>query len=319
MKRFLISFLSLAALFGVLLVAALLFMPYDKKFGYQLFKGDDLVKTRWVHCRLFESDEPIDVAFVGTSHTYFGINDTLIAEELRGQLGEDIKVANLAFPGRGRNHHLTIIEDLLEQKKPEVIVLEVMEHEARSSHDVSGAIASSGQLASILHPTNLKLVRDVSTYYNTRKRYLQYLLGAEEALIECGEAGARSFAVEDTILTRQQAEKALTHLESVRKPIYLSEDQWDIEFAFPLSILNRIIDRCEEEGVELIFLYNPYYTAPATPAPYFTAFYKEHGTLLTPPKAIFDNHTYWFDGDHLNARGNTLMSAWVAEQLSELL
>lgn len=145
------------------------------------------------------------------------------------------------------------------------------------------------------------------------------LLGAEKELIDCGEESIRTFALEDTVLTQAQAEEKRDFLLSVRKPVLLPEAQWELEFAFPLSILRWIVERCEEEGGELYFLYNPYYTAPARPLDFFADFYTSQGVLLTPPKEIFDNHAYWFDGDHFNADGNRALSAWVAEQLAQQL
>jgi hypothetical protein len=319
MKRFLLHFFLLTLILGGLMFSTLVLLPYSKKFGYQFVDSEDLSKARWVYCRLFENAAPIDVALLGTSHTYFGLNDTLISEIVSKETGKSFHIVNLAFPGRGRNHHLTLVEDLLATKQPKAIVLEVMEVESRSSHDISGAIATDRQIGSILHPLNLKLVRDLSTYFNARKRYLQYWLGAEEELIGCETSNVRTFILENSVLTLDQAKEKRDALLSMRKPILLPKSQRKLEFAFPLSVVRGIIERCKERGVDIYFLYNPYYTAPTRPMEYFSDFYESHGMLLTPPKEILDNHAFWFDGDHLNADGNRALSAWVASKLVQQL
>ena len=76
MKRFIknILILIIPFLVGVLLIFK---APYSKEFAYSFRKNVDC-NTSWIYYRLFQNNKPIDVAFMGTSHTGCGINDSLI-------------------------------------------------------------------------------------------------------------------------------------------------------------------------------------------------------------------------------------------------
>ena len=114
MKKFLVilSFLGIPFL-G--LVIYLLQMPVDKAFGYSFTNNVDC-NTSWIYYRIFENENPVDIAFIGTSHTGCGINDSLLTRKL-SEGSRPIQVANLAYCTKGRNMQKAVMKDLLEQKK----------------------------------------------------------------------------------------------------------------------------------------------------------------------------------------------------------
>ena len=85
----------------------------------------------WIYERIHYDPTPIDVAFVGTSHTLNGMDGGRVAEilarsGLREANGGCVTVANLAVPEYGRNLHWLIGKELLSTRPVKVLVIEVL-------------------------------------------------------------------------------------------------------------------------------------------------------------------------------------------------
>ena len=115
-----------------LVVISLLQIPDAQR--YDTLKGD-MSRVGEVHQRIVSNPVPIDVAFIGTSHTWNGISDKDIQTQL-GKHGDSVSVANIASSWKGRDLHLFFLRQLLANKKPRLVVIEVGYHEYPYGHGV---------------------------------------------------------------------------------------------------------------------------------------------------------------------------------------
>src|ERR1700730_19429388 len=84
--------------FGVLLLLALVPRPLSERFSTL---RDDGLRLAEVYERVDQDLRPIDVAFIGTSHTMNGIDDRGIEETLAtAGVGANVAHLGVMFPGR---------------------------------------------------------------------------------------------------------------------------------------------------------------------------------------------------------------------------
>ncbi|RMG70639.1 MAG: hypothetical protein D6722_08445 [Bacteroidetes bacterium] len=297
---------------------AVLLAPYDKKFGYQFIQGAGIEKVQWVYCRIFEDPTPIDVAIMGTSRTYFGVNDTLISDTLSARTGRPVHAVNLSFYGRSRNQHLFMLEDMIGQgKRPKVLVLGVMEKELRRSHSLGGAMISTSQLGCIIHPLNRRIVKDVTSFIEVRKGYTKYLLGMETEWHSCDPA-TPTFDARDTLLSAAELAEHQEKMNQILSPIYTDTTYWGWEFHYPLSLLRKIVKLCRENDIQIVFSYMPAYQGPEAPFPFFLDQYKAWGSVCLAPVEVLNDPTCWMDSDHYNKRGNEICSQALGQYLASI-
>ena len=60
----------------------------EKAYSYNMIQKDCRTGG-WMYRRLYESDAPVDVAFVGTSKTMCDVNDSLLQHRVKTELGPD--------------------------------------------------------------------------------------------------------------------------------------------------------------------------------------------------------------------------------------
>ena len=102
--------------------------------------GSRYARLGWIYERIHFDPTPIDVAFIGTSHTMNGIDAGAVAEAITqvsngsSSGSHAVHVTNLAIPEYGRNLHWLIARELLENRKVGMLVLEIFETETRKPH-----------------------------------------------------------------------------------------------------------------------------------------------------------------------------------------
>ena len=115
----------LCAALGVAFVlsAATCLLPENAYQRWQLlpFMNDRL---RWIYERLNFDPRPIDIAIIGPSRVQLGLSAQAVEEDL-ARKGKHANVANLAFPGAGRDIQWAVAQELFRTKSPKVVVVEV--------------------------------------------------------------------------------------------------------------------------------------------------------------------------------------------------
>ena len=126
--------LKIALFFSLLIIPflALYVAPYSEEFAWHYIENDCYNHGAWIFDRINHNTAPIDIAFIGSSHTIHSFQDKKIEE----MLGSNFHVTSLGYCRYGRNLEYALLRMLLEHKTPKFIVLEVHEDEERRSKDV---------------------------------------------------------------------------------------------------------------------------------------------------------------------------------------
>ena len=309
MKRFLkhISLFLLPILIGIIV---LYLMPYNKEFGYSYRKNVDC-NTSWIYYRLFQNQTPIDIAFLGTSHTGCGINDSLLETLLLKQMN----VVNLAYCTKGRNIQYPLIKDLVLTKKPRIVFLEVTEDEFASSHKDFSYIADLKDVFSPQLAYNPTILNDFYQAFNARFNYTKKQLKNELELEPLSSSLKNHSYIPFNFSASEQDMEKHKKKNSTKYKKYSSLTH-NIKISSPKKYIKKIYEITQKEHITIIFLYLPSYgTALEKPLEY--DFYKQYGDVWIPPNSIFLNPKNWVDSEHLNANGSHEIANWLSNQLSE--
>lgn len=311
MKKF---FVRLAGLAAPVVLALILFLwvPIEKKYAYQYLKGD-FSKAGWIYKRMYEKTDPVDVVFIGTSHTLNGVNDSLIEASLSMKLGNHVKVSNLSLNHPGANAEYAIFKDLLKTKKPKMLVLEVREVEARFSHFAFPIIADRDDMLMPEIVPNVYLFRDYLYALQSRYSYLKHQLDPEEETITEWAQRSYGYLPNSKSISAEDLEK---HLQAkINSPMfYLGEPFKEIEFNLGKEYLKKIHKLATENEVKLVFLYLPYYGIKID-KPVEYDFYRQMGEVWFPPAEILEAPEHWSDLYHVNDIAATKLASWLTTEL----
>ncbi len=307
MKRFYLHFF----LFLLPVFIGLYFLPINTQRQFQGLKDDCEGHAIWMYDRIFENGKPVDLLFLGSSQTINGIDDGLIESSLK-EYG--INTLNFGYCRYGRNLHLTILKYLLKTKRPKYVVLEVRADENHYSHPIFPYLASTKDVLSATPFFNESLVNDWATHFSYKTELAQEdlyqpLLDTTQPA-DFGFAAARDTASYDglkQVKERRQQKKTASQLFG--RDFYLQ---------FPRTYLKEIAQLCEQNNIQLFFLFFQIYGTPIL-EPLELKTYQQYGEVLLPPDSVFTNPHHWFDENHLNASGARSLSEWTAWALEKYL
>ena len=313
MKRFIINIL----LFCLPIVVWLFVkwtQPHDQQFTAHFTKGDCFSHGSWLQDRLYLNETEIDIAFFGTSHTINAIDDKLLSKKLNKN------VVNCGYCRLGRNLQELFTQQLfsynqsanLKNPNLEKIIIEVRENEEVSSHPMYPYWSNFREMLQM--PYNRDYINDWYLYTISRIEYDKSKLYPTIYEIDTTNFGGSSNL--DTIDITQLEDFKERHSKRLKKDRNNIKNTRfeDFTYRFPKHYLNKIHQKCHDKNVELVFLYLPSY-ASTTLEPQHLAYYQSLGTVIIPPKKIWNNPDYWFDKEHLNIAGSTIFSEWLVSQL----
>ncbi|MGQ0828490.1 MAG: hypothetical protein ACT4ON_08860 [Bacteroidota bacterium] len=332
MKSFL--YRSLLFVLPILAAAFLLFtIPYSRKFAY-LSKSNEDCNTSWIYHRLFENPANIDIAFIGSSHTGCGIDDVLIEKNITANYGKQVNVANIAYCGGGRNLDYIVLKDLLKEKTPKTIIIELKNNNDLIHKDY-GIMASGYDLwippafPSNYFPTlytgiksrlnNLRenlvfgsimeidVKRDANGMVVMKEEYQHKIphKKKKKIIFTINEKANHSFfGVFKDSISEAKIEEHLRKKQKIRYD--------DIE------CVREMVAIAKEKKVKVFFLYIPSFRN------YFyeqlsISEYSKMGTILFPPQELFNKKGWWLDQEHFNIAGASAFSEWVSSQYKQLL
>jgi hypothetical protein len=318
----------------IIVIALLLFnIPYSRKYAY-LSKSNEDCNTSWIYHRLFENPTNIDIAFIGTSHTGCGIDDGLIEKNINTELGKVVNVANIAYCGGGRNLDYLLIKDLIKEKKPKVIVIE-LKNDNYLIHKDYGIMANGYDLwFPPAFPSNY-----ISTIYSGTKSRLNLLREniifgpVLEIGLEREKDGSIAMKKEykDKLPHKKKKKVVFTISPKGNHSFYgvfkdsISEDQIKEHLKNKQEVqdgdidcIRKMVNIANENKTKIVFLYIPSY------GNYFhdqlsVSEYSKMGTILFPPEKIFDTKGLWYDHEHFNIYGARAFSNWLSTQCVQLL
>ena len=139
MKRLVINIF----LFTLILVLVVYLIPVDRRQRFIQLKEDCSYHGIWFYDRIHLNPQPVDVAFFGSSHSINGIMDEYIQNQLNTST---LHVVNLGYCRYGVNIYPVLLKEILRNKKPKILFLEVREDESRYSHPVFPYLADASDI-----------------------------------------------------------------------------------------------------------------------------------------------------------------------------
>lgn len=306
--------LKIALFFSLMMVpiVVLFLMPYSKEFAYHYIENDCYNHGAWLFDRITKNQVPVDVAFIGSSHTIHAFQEKKMEESL----GQNYHLANFGYCRYGRNLQYTVLKLLLEYKSPKLIVLEVSEDEEKNSHDIFPFLAETGDLlftptlinrdyfSDLYHGASARLESFKATYIFDQK-----VPAPDNGLYGYGES--QRTATKDEMNDNQKAWKRRLERKSF-KPVT------DVQLRYPLAYLKKMVELIKEKNSSLVFVYLPE-SGSKLRSPKLVEYYQRIAPLLIPPQSIFDDSTNWMDASHLNDKGSEMLSEWMASKLKDEL
>jgi hypothetical protein len=294
-------------IFTLSLVLLILVFPLNRRLLFQELTDDCSNRSIWINDRIFNNDKPIDIAFLGSSHTINGVNDKLIEEKLK------TNIANIGYCRLGENLIYILLKEMLKTKNVKTIIIEVREDEDRYSHPIFPYIAETKDVLLANPLYNRDLFSDYYRHIYYRLEVIKnYIFGnLKKNQINKENYGFSSSADTASLdLLNRIKEK-----QNIRKP-KSSRFERDFYMKFSRTYLEKINKICKKQNIKIFFLYLPSYESKTQiPLEFFT--YIKYGKILFPPKRIYSKTTNWYDDNHLNQTGANELSNWLASELQK--
>jgi hypothetical protein len=298
----------------ILLPVILVFIafPVDPRNRYIGLKEDCFNHGIWIYDRMHLNPKPVDVAFIGSSHTVNGINDKMIEENLSPY---KLAVANFGYCRLGRNLSYTLIKELIKTKHPKAILVEVLEDEDRYSHPIFPYIAESRDVFAPALLYNRDILADMKETILYKLALIQKRFSSKSDDIPVSSEPF-GFASSPDTATAQ----FLSEIAQKRSRQYAQMPAYERNFymKYPRSYLQKIGKLCSANEIKLFFLYLPGY-GPHPSLPKENETYTRYGEVLIPPDSIISDIYYWKDEDHCNQAGAASLSGWLAGEIAEKL
>jgi hypothetical protein len=329
-------FLSLSVALALALISGVCLLPHDRHLRYVSLHDSAVVKAGWIYERIHDDQTPIDVMFIGTSHTVFGVDSAEVERTTRQLTGRDVHVVNFGLQHLGRNIHWLLAREALETRKVQLLVLEVDEDEPRDLHPAFSALADPMDIIAAPLLVNVSYLSDVSRLPVRQlslflRTILPGLFGTEPEFDPAWYRGAHwddTWAEEgssraplhtpprDTFpseaeMTRERAHATQLSSGNLRLPARFA---W-LERRANLHYVQQIAALAARHQVALRFLYLPTFHGAARPSEIDV--YKKFAEVWYPPLELLSNRELWLDVNHLNHHGALALAAWLATRLRD--
>ncbi len=330
-------FLQIALVSALAALIAACALPHDRNLRFHSLTDSAVVKAGWIYERIHFDPTPIDVVFIGTSHTVFGIDSEAVERECRDAGGENCASVNFGIQHLGRNMHWLLAREVIETRKPRLLVVEIQETESRALHPAFSALADRLDIVSaplIINPTFLSdlvrlPLRQISLFAQSRAPSLFGEHTEFQPALYRGahwddtfaELGSLEYPVphpvpRTTVISVPELERERTHSQSADETkLRLPAALQPLEYRANLVYLEKLLNLAREHTVAIRFLYMPAYHG--APTPVFAGFYDTFAPPWDMPREIVDRNELWMDVGHLNYAGATAFSAWLGVKIAK--
>jgi hypothetical protein len=296
-------------------IVVLFILPVNKEFTYNFVKGECNNKASWIYHRIFKNPKEIDIAFSGASQTSCAIMDSLIEDNLRINMGEELNVANLGYCRRGRDLQYAILKDLFEHKHPKILVVEVAEDEPKKSHPVFPYFANSTDLFGSAVFFNQRyfsaIFKGLVIRFEQLKAQIYSSSTTSENHPDYSYIPTQHVATAETIDENKLAWKN-------RQLKTKSEFQRKIELNYSKNYLQKIAKLATDNNCQLLLLYLPE-SGSEINTPLLINFYTELAPVILPKDSTMKNKKNWMDAMHLNDYGAKEISNTLVDKLAYYL
>jgi hypothetical protein len=136
----------LIALLVVICVPGICLLPHSRYVQFAGLHDSSVVKAGWIYERIHFDSTPIDVMFIGTSHTVFGINSSQVEQAYTTVTGQSLHVVNFGMQHLGRDIDYLLAREAIETLPLKLLVIEVPDDEPRSLHPAFYELATPQEL-----------------------------------------------------------------------------------------------------------------------------------------------------------------------------
>jgi len=314
MRKFQYRFL----LFGLILfavIALVFYYPASKYFRYNyVTKGGCVGRSNWIYHRIFENTTPIDLAFVGTSHTLNAIQDSIIEKHINDIYDGKNYLVNLAYCGLGRDWDFKVVEDLFQHQNPKILVVEIRENESIASHPCFPFIADASDVLGAPKFINQSYFDVMYSHLLFKIQYIKNVLLNQSALTKHLPKHLGRFGYNP-----QYGLADINELNQQKDRIEREKNKWKVNWVqdklndVPFYYVESIAVMAKKKGVKLYFLYLPAYGHSLDST--FINRFIAYGELILPDTSILNNKAFWFDGGHFNVEGAEQISNLVSERI----
>jgi hypothetical protein len=323
-------FLAIALGAACIVLIGLCTLPHDRYIRFQSLTDVQVVKAGWIYERIHYDPSPIDVMFVGTSHTVYGIDSALVEQACRSSGGTACATVNFGLLHLGRNVHWLLTREAIEAHKPRLLVIEVQETESRALHPAFAALAMAPLVINTSFFPDLAHLplRQLLLFARTRA---PGMFGMHRRFSPTRYRGAywddtfeESGSLEHPVANPQPRTHAASLDELERDRIELRKDTqsrlWlpaalkPLQYRANLIYLQKMLELAREQKVTVRFLYMPVFRGPDAPS--FADFYDAYAPTWKMPREINGRPDLWTDIGHLNYAGARLFSAWLGKKIA---
>lgn len=279
-------------------------LPYEKKFAYHYIEDNCFDRGSWLYDRIFENDLPVDIAFIGTSHTMNAVNDSLLSNIIPKD--KKMQIANLGFCWQGYNAEYVILKDLLQSKHPQKVIIEIREWTENDNHLIFPYLADAEDIAGQPYLSKASCISNLYTAALARWEYFRF--GYNKINVNDSLKTSFGFIPNGDTLSLSGAENQILFQEK-RFGIGGTHLNNDVK-EFDKFYLNKMIELCNAHHAAIYFLYLPAY-GDIRSQPIDKSFFENY-PILIPDQKIFNTRTYWGNTNHLNDDGATKLTEWLA-------
>ena len=327
-------FLLLVTFCLAVFMAAAAFLPDNRYVRFSDLHEEAVLKAAWIYERIHFDPTPIDIVFVGTSHTVFGIDSATVEAARRDNSGSPLHVVNFGLQHLGRNTQYLIAREVLETRPVKMLVIEVQEDEPRAMHPAFGSLANPRDILAAPLLINTSFFDDLVRLPLRQIRLLLHSLAPERfgdrAAFDPNhfagshwtdtngargpEPGSVPAQSRDKLISEAEMERQRAQFRrTIGRKLSLPASVAFLENRANTKYLIQLCEMAKAKHVEVRFLYMPNYKT--TQPPSSAAIYAPYGPLLHP-EPVYASLGHWLDIGHLNAAGARELSKWLGAALA---
>ncbi len=327
-------FLVLCGLLTVVVLILVCLLPHSRYLRFTALADVGIPKAGWIYERIHFDPQPIDVVFIGTSHTLNAVDSAVVETGYQQTTGRQLNVVNFALEHFGRDNQYLLARETLMNRPIKLLVLEVTDEEERALHPAFGSMADVVDLldAPILINTSYLLnlshlpMRQLSLFWNTvlrasdGKRFefnLKNYLGSHwDSTFVTG--GSREHPIPGRTPRlrapgKVELERERLHYQHLQEgKLRLPSPFRSFEQRANLVYLRKTIELAQAHHVSVRFLFLPSYAAKLGPS--ITGGEFANIPIWYPREALREPE-WWFDVNHVNYYGAMQVSHWLVGQL----
>src|SRR5947208_1211790 len=113
-RKIFARFVAVAAVSALQVLMTMCALPHERYLRFQSLTELAVVKAGWIYERTHFDPSPIDIVFIGTSHTVMGVDSDLVERACREKGTSRCATVNFALEHLGRNVQWLIAREVIE-------------------------------------------------------------------------------------------------------------------------------------------------------------------------------------------------------------